>query len=116
MRIVSDDGGSSSEILRVLGGPAIGDIRSRLIRLIPIPSNNVLIPDDGLNPHLPGIQAVHDLFAHRFPKQCSERQAKDMWADLVEGKSLLWRGVPADRRECIRCKSPGSYRMLNLCS
>ncbi|TFY57331.1 hypothetical protein EVG20_g8590 [Dentipellis fragilis] len=32
---VSDDGGSSSEIIRVLGGPSIGDIRSRLVRLIP---------------------------------------------------------------------------------
>ncbi|OBZ80097.1 hypothetical protein A0H81_00180 [Grifola frondosa] len=32
---VSDDGGSSSEIIRVVGGPSIGDIRSRLVRLIP---------------------------------------------------------------------------------
>jgi len=30
---ISDDGGSTMEIVRVLGGPAIGDIRSRLIRL-----------------------------------------------------------------------------------
>lgn len=30
---VSDDGGSTAEIIRVLGGPAIGDIRSRLVRL-----------------------------------------------------------------------------------
>lgn len=30
---VSDDGGSTAEVLRVLGGPAIGDIRSRLLRL-----------------------------------------------------------------------------------
>ena len=30
---VSDNGGSSKEIIRVLGGPAIGDIRSRLVRL-----------------------------------------------------------------------------------
>jgi len=30
---VSDDGGSTSEIRRVLGGPAIGDIRSRLSRV-----------------------------------------------------------------------------------
>ncbi|KAG5460509.1 MAG: hypothetical protein BJ554DRAFT_7435, partial [Olpidium bornovanus] len=33
---VSDNGGSTSEILRVLGGPAIGDIRSRLTRLVPL--------------------------------------------------------------------------------
>ena len=49
-------------------------------------------------------QAVHDLFAHRFPKECSERQAREMWADLVEGKSPLWKNVPGDRRECIRCE------------
>eukprot|EP00967_Tisochrysis_lutea_P097139 scaffold142586_cov21-Tisochrysis_lutea.AAC.1 len=30
---VSDDGGSTAEIVRVLGGPAVGDIRSRCIRL-----------------------------------------------------------------------------------
>ena len=30
---VSDDGGSTSEIVKVVGGPGIGDIRSRLVRL-----------------------------------------------------------------------------------
>lgn len=30
---VSDDGGSTAEIIRVVGGPAIGDIRSRCLRL-----------------------------------------------------------------------------------
>ncbi len=34
---ISDNGGSSSEIIRVLGGPSIGDLRSRLVRLIPLP-------------------------------------------------------------------------------
>lgn len=32
---VSDDGGSTAEIVRVLGGPAVGDIRSRCIRCVP---------------------------------------------------------------------------------
>lgn len=32
---ISDNGGSTSELIRVIGGPAIGDIRSRLTRLIP---------------------------------------------------------------------------------
>jgi hypothetical protein len=102
--LVSDDGGSSSEILRVLGGPAIGDIRSRLIRLIPTLSDNPLALDHLSEGATAGTQAVHDLFAHRFPTNCTENQAKGMWADLVEGKSSLWTGVPADRRECIRCK------------
>ena len=30
---VSDNGGSTSEIVRVLGGPAVGDLRSRCLRL-----------------------------------------------------------------------------------
>ena len=30
---VSDDGGSTAEIVRVLGGPAVGDLRSRCLRL-----------------------------------------------------------------------------------
>ena len=30
---MSDDGGSTAEIVRVLGGPAVGDIRSRCLRL-----------------------------------------------------------------------------------
>lgn len=34
---VSDDGGSTAEIVRVLGGPAVGDIRSRCLRLAGAP-------------------------------------------------------------------------------
>lgn len=30
---VSDDGGSTHELVRVLGGPGIGDLRSRIVRL-----------------------------------------------------------------------------------
>ena len=32
---ILDNGGSTSEMIRVLGGPAIGDIRARLTKLIP---------------------------------------------------------------------------------
>ncbi|TFK57723.1 UPF0052-domain-containing protein [Heliocybe sulcata] len=87
---VSDDGGSSSEIIRVLGGPSIGDIRSRLIRLIP--------------PSPPGspLDAIRTLLAYRFPSQCSEREAREEWRDIVEGRSHLWTGIPNDRKELIR--------------
>ena len=117
---VSDDGGSSSEILRVLGGPAIGDIRSRLIRLITTPdqSSATSSTTQAQTTSSNGIsttQAVHDLFAHRFPKDCSERQAREMWADLVEGKGPLWRDVPADRRECIRCEWSSDQRRVSWC-
>ncbi|KIJ53415.1 hypothetical protein M422DRAFT_155365 [Sphaerobolus stellatus SS14] len=87
---VSDDGGSSSEIIRVIGGPSVGDIRSRLIRLIP-PTP----PDSPLT-------AIRDLLSHRLSGDTSEEQARDEWRNIVEGKSPLWHGIPADRKEAIR--------------
>ncbi|KAF7310424.1 hypothetical protein HMN09_00584400 [Mycena chlorophos] len=83
---VSDDGGSSAEIIRVIGGPSIGDIRSRLVRLIPSGSST--------------LDAIRTLLAYRLP--ADERIARDEWRDIVEGRSLLWRGIPHDRKETIR--------------
>ncbi|KAI0249470.1 UPF0052-domain-containing protein [Lactifluus subvellereus] len=88
---VSDDGGSSSEIIRVLGGPSIGDIRSRLVRLIP--------------PAPPGttLEALRTLLAHRLPSGIDgEQAARAEWRSIVEGKSTLWVGIPEDRKEMIR--------------
>ncbi|KAF8203162.1 hypothetical protein BJ912DRAFT_943050 [Pholiota molesta] len=87
---VSDDGGSSSEIIRVLGGPSIGDIRSRLVRLIP--------PAPETSPS----EAIRRLLAYRLPSISSEREARDEWRDIVEGRSKLWKGIPSDRKETIR--------------
>ncbi|RPD70798.1 UPF0052-domain-containing protein [Lentinus tigrinus ALCF2SS1-7] len=87
---VSDDGGSSSEIIRVLGGPSIGDIRSRLVRLIP--------QADTGSP----LDAIRNLLAYRLPGNCTEREARDEWRDIVEGRSRLWTGIPNDRKEMIR--------------
>ncbi|KAG7450766.1 UPF0052-domain-containing protein [Guyanagaster necrorhizus] len=87
---VSDNGGSSSEIIRVLGGPSIGDIRSRLIRLIPsAPTSSPL-------------DAIRNLLAYRLPAHYTERQAREEWREIVEGRSLLWQGIPNDRKETIR--------------
>ncbi|EMD41382.1 hypothetical protein CERSUDRAFT_128117 [Gelatoporia subvermispora B] len=87
---VSDDGGSSSEIIRVLGGPSIGDIRSRLIRLIP--------------PAPPGsaLDCIRHLLAYRLPATHSEREAREEWREIVEGRNCLWHGIPNDRKELIR--------------
>lgn len=41
---VSDDGGSTAEIVRVLGGPAVGDIRSRCLRLADDSNDEVHMP------------------------------------------------------------------------
>ncbi|KAJ7480072.1 hypothetical protein B0H11DRAFT_2026407 [Mycena galericulata] len=87
---VSDDGGSSSEIIRVLGGPSIGDIRSRLVRLIP-----------SAPPESP-LHAIRTLLEYRLPAHYSEREARDEWRDIIEGRSALWSGIPNDRKETIR--------------
>ncbi|EAU92930.2 hypothetical protein CC1G_03717 [Coprinopsis cinerea okayama7 len=87
---VSDDGGSSSEIIRVLGGPSVGDIRSRLVRLIP------------QAPPSSPLDAIRNLLAHRLPSKCSYKEAREEWRDIVEGRSPLWRGIPNDRKETIR--------------
>ncbi|KAJ8587906.1 UPF0052-domain-containing protein [Rhizopogon salebrosus TDB-379] len=87
---VSDDGGSSSEIIRVLGGPSIGDVRSRLVRLIP--------------PAPPGspLDAVRILLSYRLPLNVLESEARDEWRSIIEGHSFLWSGIPNDRKEVIR--------------
>jgi hypothetical protein len=106
---ISDDGGSSSEIIRVLGGPSIGvcscsggmvyptyvsvtrgDIRSRLIRLIPTVEKG--------SP----LDAIRTLLAHRLSSNASEKDAREEWRDIVEGRSHLWAGIPGDRKEMIR--------------
>ncbi|BEI83043.1 hypothetical protein CcaverHIS002_0309110 [Cutaneotrichosporon cavernicola] len=92
---VSDDGGSSAEILRCFGGPSIGDIRSRLIRLIPQPSEPVTREDRER-------RAIYNLMAHRFPSTVAEKIAREGWEEIVEGRSALWNDVGEDKRECIR--------------
>ncbi|EMS22752.1 hypothetical protein NBRC10512_006573 [Rhodotorula toruloides] len=79
---VSDDGGSSSEIQRVLGGPALGDIRSRLIRLIP--------PSPAGSP----LDCIRRLLEYRLPggEGTSHSAVKQEWGDIVEGTHRLWRG------------------------
>jgi hypothetical protein len=71
------------------GGPSIGDIRSRLIRLIPKPAP-------------PHVDAIRDLLGYRFPSDCTEHEAREMWREVIEGHSHLWKGVPMDRKELIR--------------
>ncbi len=68
----------------------VGDIRSRLIRLIPsAPTSSPL-------------EAIRNLLAYRLPAHYTERQAREEWREIVEGRSSLWRGIPNDRKETIR--------------
>ncbi|XP_010655498.1 uncharacterized protein LOC100241283 isoform X2 [Vitis vinifera] len=83
---VSDDGGSTAEIVRVLGGPAVGDIRSRCLRLSDQSTSEAL--------------AVRKLLGHRLPLDA--QAAKLEWYQIVEGEHALWEGVSKPYRETIR--------------
>ncbi|KAJ9145115.1 UPF0052-domain-containing protein [Pleurostoma richardsiae] len=85
---ISDNGGSTSEIIRVLGGPGIGDLRSRLVRLIPKSSSDT------------DLAATKALFNGRLSSHSEDARAQ--WLDLVEGRHNLWRHVPSDKRELVR--------------
>jgi 2-phospho-L-lactate transferase/gluconeogenesis factor (CofD/UPF0052 family) len=80
---ISDNGGSTSEIIRVIGGPAIGDIRSRLTRLIP-----------------PNHEPLRQLLLLRLSPD--PRAAKAEWNEIVDGLHPLWRGIDASTKEIFR--------------
>ncbi|KAK5711846.1 hypothetical protein LTR17_018214 [Elasticomyces elasticus] len=83
---VSDNGGSSSELIRVFGGPGIGDVRSRLVRLI---------PENGLE-----ATAIKHFFNYRLPK--SYAPARNEWLDILESNHTLWTGISSPKKELIR--------------
>ncbi|KAE9985749.1 hypothetical protein BLS_005715 [Venturia inaequalis] len=93
---ISDNGGSSSELIRVFAGPGIGDIRSRLVRLI---------PDDDEDPEK---AAIRVFFNHRLPKDSND--ARHEWLDIVEARSPLWTNIPSQKKELIR----SFLNLLNL--
>jgi len=72
---VSDDGGSTAEIIRVLGGPAIGDIRSRLVRL----------SDDSTTES----KSVLKLLQHRLPVQAALSNDNVQGQDMKEADEAL---------------------------
>jgi len=86
----------------------VGDIRSRLVRLIP-PA-----------PHGTPLDSLRTLLAHRLPSgNDAERAARDEWRSIVEGRSSLWAGIPEDRKETIRgtrqpVSDPPSSRYIEL--
>ena len=72
---ISDNGGSSREIIRVLGGPAIGDIRSRLIRLA----------DDSSLEN----RAIKRLLEYRL-NQFDKVTAKEELVNIINGVHGIW--------------------------
>ncbi|KAF2838186.1 UPF0052-domain-containing protein [Patellaria atrata CBS 101060] len=90
---ISDNGGSSSELIRVFGGPGIGDVRSRLVRLIPENADG----DDGQDVHKAAIKAF---FNHRLSND--KQKARLEWLDIVEARDELWTNISTSRKELIR--------------
>ncbi|KAI8332000.1 hypothetical protein BD560DRAFT_451410 [Blakeslea trispora] len=88
---VSDNGGSTSELLRVLGGPSIGDLRSRLTRLINI---------DGHDAEEKA--AIKELLSYRLTSLGDDNSIRDEWSSIVEGRHRLWRKISIEKKETIR--------------
>lgn len=78
---ISDNGGSTSEILRVVGGPAIGDIRARVAQLV-------------------GDPQVGQLLSYRLPND--NVRAKEEWNSIVEGQHPVWHHIPTPVKEMCR--------------
>ncbi|OTB03810.1 hypothetical protein M426DRAFT_59736 [Hypoxylon sp. CI-4A] len=93
---ISDNGGSSSELIRVFGGPGIGDVRSRLVRLI---------PGSEIDAERASIKG---LFNHRLSSD--PLQARLQWLDIVEGRDTIWTNISSEKRELIR----SVFNLVNL--
>ena len=74
---ISDNGGSSREISRFIGGPSIGDVRSRLSRLVPDRWRSG--------------SAVLRLLEHRLTGE-SRGAARDEFLAVMQGTHPLWTG------------------------
>lgn len=80
---ILDNGGSTSELIRVIGGPAIGDIRSRLTRLIP-----------------PEQESLSRLLSFRLSSD--PKEAKTEWNEIVDGTHYLWKDINSSTREILK--------------
>ncbi|KAG2227440.1 hypothetical protein INT45_007465 [Circinella minor] len=85
---ISDNGGSTSELLRVLGGPSIGDLRARLTRLISESSSEK--------------KAIKDLLSYRLPSEGDIQAIRHEWNLIVQGRHKLWHPIARDKKESIR--------------
>lgn len=64
----------------------IGDVRSRLVRLIPEDNDEA--------------KAIRHFFNHRLPKSYAPARAE--WLDIVEGTHSLWLGISSPKKELTR--------------
>lgn len=63
--------------MRVLGGPSVGDLRSRLIRLMDTLDENTASTE---------MKAIKDLLSYRLPADKDLQKVRDEWALIVEGR------------------------------
>ena len=84
---VTDDGGSTAEIVRVLGGPAVGDIRSRLLRLAPGTTREARAVRRLLGHRLVSMQSLEerDLSENGVTNESVSRMAREEWLDILDG-------------------------------
>jgi 2-phospho-L-lactate transferase/gluconeogenesis factor (CofD/UPF0052 family) len=106
---VTDDGGSTAEIVRVLGGPAVGDIRSRLLRLAPGTTNEARAVRRLLGHRLVSMESWKEKQTNEVvSKEVISRMAREEWLDILEGgqdgnyEHRLWREVSTPYRSIIR--------------
>lgn len=60
----------------MLGGPSVGDLRSRLIRLMDALDENTTME----------MRAIKDLLSYRLPVDKNHQRVRDEWALIVEGR------------------------------
>ncbi|KAL4402726.1 LPPG:FO 2-phospho-L-lactate transferase [Malassezia pachydermatis] len=83
-----------------MGGPSLGDIRARLVRLARLAATR---EKSSRNLEQPGSrEALYTLLSYRLPVSGPMREIKQEWMDIIEGKHRLWRGIDAEKRECVR--------------
>jgi len=84
---VTDDGGSTAEIVRLLGGPAVGDIRSRLLRLAPGTTREARAVRRLLGHRLVSMQSLDErhLNWRELSNESLSRMAREEWLDILEG-------------------------------
>eukprot|EP00804_Cyclotella_cryptica_P005278 CCRYP_015786-RA/>CCRYP_015786-RA protein AED:0.18 eAED:0.18 QI:222/1/1/1/1/1/2/100/766 len=108
---VTDDGGSTAEIVRVLGGPAVGDIRSRLLRLAPGTTKEARAVRRLLGHRLVSMESWKEKNAssqENITKDMISRMAREEWLDILDGGSdgssehPLWKEVSTPYRSIIR--------------
>lgn len=71
-----------------------------MIRLIPCPEDPQSRSDVER-------AAIYNLMAYRFPSDSPERIGRDLWLEIVEGRSELWDGIGEDKKECLRGEQTG---------